>query len=92
MIYSLGSAPAVSVFQKLWNGPFCVPALPYTSLILGNSLLPRLCWAVIGMSGNRHKPSGLLSVQLVGSATQSTSRKRFVAKKQKQKQIELLST
>lgn len=46
--YSPGSAPAVSVFQKLWSGPFCVPAVPYTSLIQGNSLLPRAllsnCW------------------------------------------------
>lgn len=36
--------------------PICGPALPYTSLILGNSLLPRLCWAVIGMSGSSTSP------------------------------------
>lgn len=41
LIYSLGSAPAVSVFQKLWDDPFCVTAVPYTSLSQGNSLLPR---------------------------------------------------
>lgn len=41
MIYSLGSAPAVSVFQKLWDDLFCVTAVLYTSQIQGNSLLPR---------------------------------------------------
>lgn len=41
IIYSPGSAPAESVFQKLWDDPFCVTAVPYTSLIQGNSLLPR---------------------------------------------------
>lgn len=43
-------------------------------------------WAVVSRSG-RHRPSGLLSVQLVGVAIPSMSWKRFVARKQ----IEFLS-
>lgn len=41
LLDDLGSAPAVSVFQKLWDDLFCVTAVPYTSQIQGNSLLPR---------------------------------------------------
>lgn len=37
-------------------------------------------WGVVGMSG-RHRPCGLLSVQLVGVAIPPTSLKRFVARK-----------